>query len=125
MRSEAESGKMGDPSGEAPPDNRRQHQRVTGPFDGRRLGLLDTPVRIYDISEGGCFVNSSHEQKLGITIALEIDLPFEGLISVKAETLYKKPGFGYAVRFVEMSEETSARLHSALDQLKAENRGGD
>lgn len=107
------------------PDNRRQHERITGPFDGRRSGPLDTPVRIYDISEGGCFVNSSHEQKLGITIALEIDLPFEGTISVKAETLYKKPGFGYAVRFVEMSAEVSARLHSALDQLKAAARDGE
>ena len=106
-------------------DNRRQHERVIGPFDGRRSGPLDTPVRIYDISEGGCFVNSSHEQKLGITIALEIDLPFEGTISLKAETLYKKPGFGYAVRFIEMSEDATARLHSALDQLKAAARGGD
>ena len=39
---------------------KRRHVRVAGPFDGYRLGLLDTPVRIYDLSEGGCFITSPH-----------------------------------------------------------------
>jgi hypothetical protein len=42
-------------------DDRRHYDRVAGPFDGRRVGALETPVRIYDLSEGGCFINASHE----------------------------------------------------------------
>jgi hypothetical protein len=98
-------------------DNRRQHDRVAGPFDGRRIGALETPVRIYDLSEGGCFVTSLHEQQPGIVVILEIELPYEGLIRVKAETLYVRPGFGFAVRFTEMTQETSERLRWALCQL--------
>ena len=43
------------------PDNRRKNVRVLGPFDGMRPGLFDLPLQIYDLSLGGCFVNSVHE----------------------------------------------------------------
>jgi hypothetical protein len=99
--------------------NQRRHQRVVGPFDGRRLGLLEQPVQIYDLSEGGCFVNSMHEQEPGIRILLEIDLPSEGSIQIHALTLYQKPDFGFAVRFVGVSADAMDRLTRALDKLRA------
>jgi hypothetical protein len=97
--------------------DRRQHVRVPGPFDGRRLGVIPIEVRIYDLSQGGCFVNSMHEQKAGVVIVLEIDVPGEGWIRVKGKTLYAKPEFGFAVRFVEMTEELSMRIEQALRQI--------
>ena len=97
--------------------DRRRHVRVAGPFDGRRIGVLPIQLRIYDLSQGGCFVNSVHEQRSGVAIMLEIDLPGEGWIRVKGETLYAKPEFGFAVRFVEMSDELSTRLQRALQQI--------
>jgi hypothetical protein len=99
-------------------DDRRQHARVPGPFDGRRVGAIDTPVRIYDLSEGGCFINSLHDQLLGSAVVLEIDLPYEGWIRVKGETLYLKPEFGFAVGFVEMTDEVSMRLTRALRKIR-------
>ena len=36
--------------------NRRKSDRIPGPFDAWRVGVLHTPVRIYDISLGGCRV---------------------------------------------------------------------
>ena len=96
---------------------RRRHQRVDGPFDGRRVGALETPVQLFDLSRGGCFINSLHEQQLGITLALKIDLPHEGWITVKAETLYRRGEFGFAVRFIEMSEAESVHLDRALQAL--------
>jgi hypothetical protein len=97
--------------------DRRQHVRVPGPFDGRRLGVIPIEVRIYDLSQGGCFVNSMLEQKSGVVIVLEIDVPGEGWIRLKGETLYAKPEFGFAVRFVEMTEELSTRIERALRQI--------
>jgi hypothetical protein len=97
---------------------RRRHDRVPGPFDGRRVGLLHTPVRLYDLSEGGCFINSLHEQQPGIAVVLEIDLPAEGWIRVKCQTLYAKPGFGFAMRFVELTEEISTRLERGLKKIR-------
>ena len=101
---------------------RRRHDRVAGPFDGRRLGVLHTPVQIYDLSEGGCFINSLYEQRPGIAIELEIDLPDEGWIRVHCETLYTKPGFGYAVRFVDMAGDTLRRIEQGLQKIRARPR---
>jgi hypothetical protein len=94
--------------------SKRRHDRVAGPFDGCRVGLLETPVRIYDLSLGGCFVNSLHEQQEGTPIVLKIDLPQERWITVKAETLYRRPGFGFAVGFVDIDDETGACLERAI-----------
>lgn len=99
------------------PEDRRAHDRVAGPFDGRRVGPLDTPVRIYDLSKGGCFVHSMHEQTVGIRVTLKIDLPFEGWITSKAEVVYRKEGFGFAVRFLDMDKATTAQLSRSVDKL--------
>jgi hypothetical protein len=100
-------------------DNRRRHPRTPGPFDGRRVGSLATPLRIFDLSEGGCFVTALHEQQPGIVFLMEIELPYEGWIRVKAETLYVRLGFGFAVRFTEMTQDTADRLQYALTQLNS------
>jgi hypothetical protein len=98
--------------------DRRLHDRVPGPFDGRRIGVLHTPVQIYDLSEGGCFINSMYEQQAGIALVLEIELPDEGWIRVKCETLYTNSGFGFAVRFVEVTEGISRRLKRGLEKSR-------
>ena len=99
--------------------NRRESDRVPGPFDAWRVGFLHTPVRIYDISLGGCFVHAMHEQEPGIVVVLQIQLPVEGTLEVKAETLYRRPGFGFAVRFIDMDDRARTRLTRALQSLGA------
>jgi hypothetical protein len=98
-------------------ENRKAH-RVTGPFDGCRVGLIETPLLIYDLSEGGCFVNSLYDTPVGQRITLRLTLPYEGTVTVQAETVYGRPGFGFAVRFVDVSDETYACLRSSLDKLR-------
>jgi hypothetical protein len=90
---------------------------VAGPFDGWRLGLLDTPVSIFDLSVGGCFVNSTHVQQPGQVIKLKIDIPDEGWIRVKAQTLNRQRELGYAVRFVEISDVDARRLDRAIRRM--------
>lgn len=96
---------------------KRRYARVFGPFDGYRVAMLDTPVRIFDLSQGGCFVNSSHAQRREARMVLKIDLPEEGTIMVKAETVYVRPSFGYAVRFVDVDDDTAARLQRTVAAL--------
>ena len=55
---------------------------------------------------------------------MRIDLPDEGWITVTAETLYGRGEFGYAVRFVEISDEASARLDRALQALELRGANG-
>lgn len=96
----------------------RVHRRVTGPFEGVRRGLLDVDVQIYDLSEGGCFVTSVHEQPCGAEVVLDIELPFTGTITVKGETRHGRAGYGFGVRFVDVSEESQKRLEQALTKLR-------
>jgi len=54
-----------------------------------------------------------------VTFSLKIELPFEGWIRLRAQTIYRRPDFGFAVRFVEMSDETTHRLERAIDMMNA------
>jgi hypothetical protein len=104
--------------------NRRAHDRVDGPFDGFRLSALDTPVRIHNLSEGGCFVNSIYEQQRGTEVILTIDLPQEEPITVEGETLYHRKDFGFGVRFTEMTQHARATLERVLNNLRRHQRKG-
>jgi len=95
---------------------RQKDDRAAGPFDGYRVGLLETPVRISDLGVGGCFVNSTHERREGARVVVKIDLPHEGLVAVNAETAGSLPGLGFAIRFVDVDAETGRRLSRAVDQ---------
>ena len=98
--------------------DRRRNERFAGPFDGLRIGMLDTPLSIFDLSQGGCFVNSMHEQTPGVRFTMKIDLPHVGVITLLAETLYLRSGFGFAVRFVDVDDETASLLEQALERLQ-------
>lgn len=100
-------------------EDRRSSERVPGPFDAWRIGFLETPVRIYDICVGGCFVHAMHEQERGVVVMLKIELPEAGWLELKAETLYRRPGFGFGVRFIDTPPETLERLERALNALNA------
>ena len=98
--------------------DRRAHRRFPGPFDGRRVGALETPIRIYDLSRGGCFITSMHEQQPGIELTLKIDLPTQGWVTVVAQTLARQNEFGFAVQFVGVDAEAAAKLERALKHLE-------
>lgn len=95
----------------------REAIRVRGPFDGKWVADLTLPLRIHDLSIGGCLIEAHHPQSPGRRFTLEVELPLEGWISVEAETLYSRDDYGYAVRFVEMSDEVRARLDRVLRHL--------
>jgi PilZ domain len=99
-------------------EEQRESFRVPGPFDGVRMGLLETAVRIFDLSEGGCFVTSLYEGRRGETLVLKIELPHEGWIEVEGETLYNKAGFGYAVRFTSITPHAQEALAAVVDRRR-------
>jgi hypothetical protein len=101
-----------------PSEDRREHRRFTGPFDGCRVDLVETPVRIYDLSRGGCFISSTHHQKPGIALTLRFDLPGAGTITVQAQTLPRQSDFGYAVRFTSIDPDDAMRFQLALTRME-------
>ena len=109
---------MDESSSPLPPASRRKFVRVRGPFDGRRLGLLTVPVTIYDLSVGGCLIQSFQQEPAGSRLTLEIELPLEGRIQVEAQSLYVREGYGFAVHFIEMPPSTRERLERGIEKLR-------
>jgi PilZ domain len=99
-------------------NDRRKHVRILGPFDGSRPGLVDMPLHIYDLSVGGCFVNSIHQAPhRGQMFLIQIELPTGEMLVAKGETAFVRPGFGYGVKFCELTEENRLRLTNAIEML--------
>jgi len=98
----------------------RRYLRASGPFDGHHLGYPITPVLIYELNLGGGFVNFPKQAPLESTLQLQIDLPREDPITVRAETVYRHQ-FGVAVRFVDVDTDTAARLARVVDSLTRNN----
>ena len=86
--------------------SRRQAHRVTGPSTDAGSASSTRRCSSTISSEGGCFVNSLYDTPVGQRISLRLTLPYEGTVTVHAETVYGRPGFGFAVRFVDVSDET-------------------
>ena len=96
----------------------RKFERVHGPFDGWRLGKLEVAVRIYDLSLGGCFVNSTASHRIGTKLVLKIELPTEGHITVHAEVRNLRPEIGFGVCFLEVDPDTRGRLLRTVEALR-------
>ena len=99
---------------------RRHEQRVAGPFAARRVAPLPTPLRIHDLGLGGCLVECYYDVAVGRRITMQIELPGEGWITVDAEALYVRDNFGFAVRFVELSDPNRGRIARTIERLLVE-----
>jgi hypothetical protein len=111
------------PKNTAGREPRKRAPRVAGPFEARRPGAIDLPLRIHDLSLGGCLIESFHEVPVGRRIQIEIDMAEEGWVMLHAEVLYLREAFGFAVKFVDVDETTRVKLARAvLQRLKEQKR---
>jgi hypothetical protein len=109
-------GQMSDSS-----DNRRAHSRLNFPIDAKRLGLVETPLELYDISAGGCFINDFHNSPApGKSFDIRIELPYEDPVRLRAVVVHDRPGFGYAVRFVDVPDETRQAIERSMRRVRAD-----
>ena len=93
----------------------RAHCRIRGPFDAVRLGLLEFNLRLYDLSAGGCLVDSINVITSESAIQLRIDLPDGHSVTTWARTMLPPRDIGYAVQFVDLDAEARAMILRALD----------
>jgi hypothetical protein len=99
--------------------DRRRHVRVDGPFYGCRRGLLDMPVMIHNLSEGGCFVDARLEVNPGHSLVLGLRTVDGESIDVAGEVVHNQPGIGFAVRFSEVSDTIRAELARIIAERTA------
>jgi hypothetical protein len=97
---------------------RRRHIRIPGPLTASRVGYDEAVIKIVDLSEGGCFIESADgHPELGRPIDLKISFPSGHTVVVQGETLYARPG-GYAVLFNRMSKATYLQLEHAVASVR-------
>jgi hypothetical protein len=103
--------------------DRRQFPRVRGPFDGSWAGAAGNgTARIWDLSEGGCYIDALNDQRVGEELNVSIDVP-EGLVSARGQIVYSVPNQGFAVKFVTLDGPSSEALRRAVARLLSEGRG--
>ena len=99
---------------------RRAHRRVRGPFDAVRMGLLEFKVRVYDLSAGGCLIDSPTPITTEHPIRLRIALPDGNFVIVRGEVTLPLRDVGYAVRFIDLDQSTRHRIEQALEYVQIE-----
>jgi hypothetical protein len=97
---------------------------VAGPFDAVRLGLLEFHLRIYDLSLGGCFVDSPTQMNPDQPVRLRISLPDGNSVTVRGIVTPELRDVGYALRFVDLDVPTCEAIAHALDRVQQERSQG-
>jgi hypothetical protein len=95
-------------------EERRRHDRsrliVDVFFDGQDLtGVASTK----DISLGGLYMNTRAEVPDGETLMIRIPLGKHQIVC-SAEVVYRNPGLGLGVRFIDLSDEARAVLQQEI-----------
>ncbi|MBS1818904.1 MAG: PAS domain-containing protein [Acidobacteria bacterium] len=93
---------------------RRRHPRIAEAFEGWRLGLIDTPVQIQNLSIGGCFVASFYPPPSEPVYQVRIDLGAHGVVEVDVRTAYVSPEIGYGVQFMRVPEQARSSIAAAV-----------
>ena len=67
-------------------------------------------ARITDLSSGGCYVDTIATIPEGEHISFELRTADGKFLALKGEVAYAMPGFGFGIKFVDLSDEATAAL---------------
>jgi hypothetical protein len=85
-------------------------RQVAGPFEGLRLGVVDVSLIVRDLSTTGCLIELEYPVVIGRHSTLQIKLPGEGWIAVRAEILRIRDSAWLAAKFIGLDAATLERL---------------
>lgn len=74
-------------------------------------------VRIADISEGGCYVDTILEVTKGETLLLKILMVDGGWIEVEGVVTHHFPRLGFGVRFVNLGEKQLRPIRALIERF--------
>jgi hypothetical protein len=97
---------------------RRNKERLEVCLDAVWDGHGNRPARILDLSEGGCFVDTTGEAYIGELLTFHVDLPDGKSLLLTGEVAHHMRPVGFGLRFVEMTDEQREQLLSFIEYLK-------
>ena len=75
-------------------------------------------VRVTDLSEGGCYIDTLSQASVGEVVNFKVLLPGDEWLYLKGEVAHRTPPLGFGVRFVELTESDLARLRTLISDLQ-------
>lgn len=96
-------------------DDRRSKPRLRVSLDAMWDSSTEAhSARVTDLSEGGCFLDSVGEVRLGEIVGFRILLPDDDWLYLEGEVRHYSAGRGFGVQFVELNEEQTEKLHALI-----------
>jgi hypothetical protein len=99
-------------------NDRRSQERLEVCLDAVWGGGGNRPARIVDLSEGGCFVDTTGEAHTGELLSFHVQLPDGNWLELTGEVAHHMRPIGFGLRFVELSDEQREQLRRFLEYLK-------
>jgi hypothetical protein len=99
-------------------DERRSQERLDVSLDAVWDGHGSRPARITDLSEAGCFVDTTGEACIGEQLTFRVQLPEGNWLELCGEVAHHMRPVGFGLRFVELSDEQREQLLSFIEYLK-------
>ena|SRR5690349_1477930 len=97
---------------------RRNKERLEVSLDAVWDGHGNRPARITDLSETGCFVDTTGEALVGELLKFRVELPDGKWLELTGEVAHQMRPVGFGLRFVDLSDEHREQLLSFLERLK-------
>ena len=74
-------------------------------------------ARITDLSEGGCFVDTTGEAQIGERLTVHIQLPDGGSLELTGQVAHESRPIGFGLRFLDLSDEQREALRAFLTRV--------
>jgi len=75
-------------------------------------------ARVTDLSEGGCYVDTLGEARVGEILNFKLQLPARNWLELSGEVAHQTPPLGFGLRFVNLTAEQTEALRSLIDTLQ-------
>jgi hypothetical protein len=96
-------------------DDRRTKPRLRVSLDARWDSSTEAQsARITDLSEGGCYLDSVGQVRLGEIVGFRVLLPDDDWLYLEGEVRHYGAGKGFGVQFVDLNEEQTEKLQWLL-----------
>jgi hypothetical protein len=105
-------------------DDRRAKPRLRVSLDAMWDSSTEAhSARVTDLSEGGCFLDSVGEVRLGEIVGFRILLPDDDWLYLEGEVRHYSVGRGFGVQFVELNEEQTDKLLALIKRAMTSSGG--
>ncbi len=100
---------------------RRNEERMEVSLEAVWDGHGNRPARITDLSEGGCYVDTTGESCIGEQLTFRVLLPDGNWLELTGEVAHYQVPVGFGLRFSNLTDEQRERLRAFIEHLKGSN----